>query len=213
MSTSSKKHVQLIDKVTIPAGVILNLWDLREQERISLEMEKDEYTVGEVLVLGVTGGKEKPSLKHSTEPVDPAELLIPREEAASTSRRSRVYVGKTVFIRLARAGNKKQPEYDVVVADSRSHRVGRFIERIGSFNPMLPKDSQARLKLDVEKVKAWLDKGAQPSMRVARFLDAAGVAKSTAHTASVVKHAAHRRLQKAVQRKSTAQSAAEATKK
>ena len=83
-------------------------------------------------------------------------------------------------IRLARGGAKKRPYYRIVVADSRAARDGGFIERLGSFNPLLPKDSELRLKLDLEKVKAWLAKGAQPSDRVMRFLDAAGVAKRTA---------------------------------
>ena len=83
----------------------------------------------------------------------------------------------SVVIRLARAGTKKRPVYHVVVADSRFPRDGRFIERLGHFNPLLPKDNEARLKLDLEKVKAWLAKGAQPSDRVLRFLDAAGIKK------------------------------------
>lgn len=86
----------------------------------------------------------------------------------------------SVVIRLARAGTKKRPIYHVVVADSRYPRDGRFIERLGFFNPLLPKDNEARLKLDLEKVKAWLAKGAQPSDRVMRFLDAAGVKKREA---------------------------------
>src|ERR1700754_1039511 len=81
----------------------------------------------------------------------------------------------SVVIRLARAGTKKRPVYHVVVADSRFPRDGRFIERLGHFNPLLPKDNEARLKLDMDKVKTWMAKGAQPSDRVARFLDAAGV--------------------------------------
>src|SRR6267154_2135274 len=85
----------------------------------------------------------------------------------------------SVVIRLARAGTKKRPVYHVVVADSRFPRDGRFIERLGHFNPLLPKDNTERLKLDMDKVKAWLAKGAQPSDRVTRFLDAAGVAKRT----------------------------------
>ena len=80
-------------------------------------------------------------------------------------------------IRLARAGTKKRPFYHIVIADSRSPRDGRFIERIGYFNPLLPKEKTERLKLDLDKVKAWLAKGAQPSDRVMRFLDAAGVKK------------------------------------
>ncbi len=82
-----------------------------------------------------------------------------------------------VVIRMARAGTKKRPVYHIVVADSRAPRDGRFIERLGYFNPLLPKDKAERLKLDLDKVKAWMAKGAQPSDRVMRFLDAAGVMK------------------------------------
>jgi small subunit ribosomal protein S16 len=80
-------------------------------------------------------------------------------------------------IRMARAGTKKRPVYHIVVADSRCPRDGRFIERLGYFNPLLPKDNAGRLKFDIEKAKNWLDKGAAPSDRVLRFLDAAGVRK------------------------------------
>ena len=80
-------------------------------------------------------------------------------------------------IRMARAGTKKRPVYHIVVADSRSPRDGRFIERLGYFNPLLPKDKTERLKFDLEKAKAWIAKGATPSDRVMRFLDEAGVAK------------------------------------
>src|SRR5439155_13145217 len=74
-------------------------------------------------------------------------------------------------------GTKKRPVYHIVVADSRSPRDGRFIERLGYFNPLLPKEKTERLKLDLEKVKAWMAKGAVPSDRVSRFLDAAGIMK------------------------------------
>ena len=83
----------------------------------------------------------------------------------------------SLVIRMARAGTKKRPFYHIVVADSRSPRDGRFIERLGFFNPLLPKEKTERLKLDLDKVQAWMKKGAQPSDRVMRFLDAAGVAK------------------------------------
>jgi small subunit ribosomal protein S16 len=82
-----------------------------------------------------------------------------------------------VVIRLARAGTKKRPVYHIVAADSRYPRDGRFIERLGHFNPLLPKDRKERLVLDFEKVKQWLAKGAQPSDRVMRFLDAEGIRK------------------------------------
>jgi small subunit ribosomal protein S16 len=83
-------------------------------------------------------------------------------------------------IRLARAGTKKRPFYHIVIADSRSPRDGRFIERIGFFNPLLAKDNKDRLKLDLDKVKAWMVKGALPTDRVSRFLDAAGLMKREA---------------------------------
>jgi small subunit ribosomal protein S16 len=85
-----------------------------------------------------------------------------------------------VVIRMARAGTKKRPVYHIVVADSRSPRDGRFIERLGYFNPLLPKDHKDRLKLDFDKAKTWMGKGAQPSDRVMRFLDAAGIRKREA---------------------------------
>jgi small subunit ribosomal protein S16 len=78
-------------------------------------------------------------------------------------------------IRLARGGAKKRPVYRIVVADSRSPRDGRFIEKLGTYNPLLPKDSDQRVMLDAERAKHWLGQGAQPTDRVARFLDAAGV--------------------------------------
>ncbi|KPP89673.1 MAG: SSU ribosomal protein S16 RpsP [Rhodobacteraceae bacterium HLUCCA08] len=78
-------------------------------------------------------------------------------------------------IRLARGGSKKRPFYRIVAADSRMPRDGRFIEKLGSYNPLLPKDSEDRVKMDLDKIKAWLDKGAQPTDRVARMLEAAGV--------------------------------------
>jgi small subunit ribosomal protein S16 len=85
-----------------------------------------------------------------------------------------------VAIRLARGGSKKRPYYRLVVADSRNARDGRFIEKIGTYNPLLAKDSPERVKLDVERAKHWLSVGAQPSDRVARFLDAAGVQERAA---------------------------------
>src|SRR5215475_15300732 len=83
----------------------------------------------------------------------------------------------SLVIRLARAGTKKRPVYHVVVADNRAPRDGRFIERLGYFNPLLPKEKTDRLKLDLDKVQAWMKKGAQPSDRVMRFLDTAGIMK------------------------------------
>ncbi|HEY0630057.1 MAG TPA: 30S ribosomal protein S16, partial [Sphingomicrobium sp.] len=80
-----------------------------------------------------------------------------------------------VAIRLARGGSKKRPYYRIVVADSRNSRDGRFIEKIGTYNPLLAKDSPERVKLDADRAKHWLSVGAQPSDRVLRFLDAAGI--------------------------------------
>ena len=80
-------------------------------------------------------------------------------------------------IRLARAGAKKRPQFRVVVADSRFPRDGRFIEKLGSYNPLLPKDSKERVTLDLDRIKHWLSKGARPTDRVLRFLDAAGLMK------------------------------------
>jgi len=78
-------------------------------------------------------------------------------------------------IRLARGGAKKRPYYRIVVADSRMPRDGRFIEKIGTYNPMLAKDDENRLKFDEERIKHWLGEGARPSDRISRFLEAAGI--------------------------------------
>ena len=80
-------------------------------------------------------------------------------------------------IRLARGGSKKRPFYRVVIADSRAPRDGRFIEKIGTYNPLLPKDSEQRVQIDVDQAKAWLEKGAKPTDRVARFLSEMGLVK------------------------------------
>jgi len=77
-------------------------------------------------------------------------------------------------IRLARGGSKKRPHYSIVAADSRMPRDGRFIEKLGTYNPMLPKDSEDRVKMDIERVKYWLGEGAQVTDRVSRMLEAAG---------------------------------------
>ncbi len=82
-------------------------------------------------------------------------------------------------IRLARAGSNKRPYYHIVVADARKPRDGRFIERIGKYNPMLPKDREDRIEVNTERAKYWLSVGAQATDRVARFLDAEGVMTRT----------------------------------
>ncbi len=86
----------------------------------------------------------------------------------------------SVKIRLARGGSKKRPFYSIVIADIRAPRDGRFIEKIGTFNPLLAKDDENRIILDTDRAKHWLDHGAQPTDRVLRFLDAAGLAKRDA---------------------------------
>lgn len=78
-------------------------------------------------------------------------------------------------IRLARGGSKKRPFYRIVASDSRMPRDGRYVEKLGTYNPLLPKDSEERVKMDMERVQYWLSQGAQPTDRVSRFLEAAGV--------------------------------------
>ena len=78
-------------------------------------------------------------------------------------------------IRLARGGSKKRPFYRIVAADSRMPRDGRYIEKLGTYNPLLPKDSEERVKMDMDRVKYWLGEGAQPTDRISRMLEAAGV--------------------------------------
>ena len=82
-------------------------------------------------------------------------------------------------IRLARGGSKKRPFYRIVAADSRMPRDGRFIEKLGTYNPLLPKDSEDRVKMDMDRIKHWLGHGAQPTDRIARMLEAAGVLPKT----------------------------------
>ena len=83
-------------------------------------------------------------------------------------------------LRLSRGGAKKRPYYRIVVADKRAARDGKYLERVGSYNPLLPKDSEERVKIDTERAQHWLSVGAVPSDRVARFLDAAGLYKREA---------------------------------
>ncbi len=87
-----------------------------------------------------------------------------------------------VVLRLSRGGSKKRPYYRIVVADERSPRDGKYIEKIGNYDPRLAKDSPDRVKIDTERAKHWLSVGAQPSDRVARFLDAAGVLERAARS-------------------------------
>lgn len=83
-----------------------------------------------------------------------------------------------IKIRLARAGTKKRPFYHIVASDSRMPRDGRFLERIGSYNPLMPKGSEERVRMNLERVQHWLAQGAQPTDRISRFLESAGVAQA-----------------------------------
>ena len=107
-------------------------------------------------------------------------------------------------IRLARGGSKKRPFYRIVAADSRMPRDGRFIEKLGTYNPLLPKDSPERVSVQIDRVKDWLSKGAQPTDRVARFLESAGVIaqkqRHNPHKALPGKKAQERAEQKAAAR-------------
>jgi small subunit ribosomal protein S16 len=85
-------------------------------------------------------------------------------------------------IRLARGGSKKRPYYQIVIADARSPRDGRFLEKVGSWNPMLAKDNAKRVELNAERIQEWLAKGAQPTDRVLRFLAEAGIATREARS-------------------------------
>ncbi len=82
-------------------------------------------------------------------------------------------------IRLARGGSKKRPHYSIVAADSRMPRDGRFIEKLGTYNPLMAKDSEERVKMNMERIQYWLDQGAQPTDRIARMLEAAGARPKT----------------------------------
>ena len=96
-------------------------------------------------------------------------------------------------IRLARGGSKKRPYYHVVLADARAPRDGRFLEKLGSWNPMLAKDNEKRIELNVERIQEWIAKGAQPTDRVLRFLAEAGVAERTLQHRKVTRCRVHLR--------------------
>ena len=98
-------------------------------------------------------------------------------------------------IRLARGGAKKRPYYSIVVADSHSPRDGRFIEKVGSYDPLLGKDDEKRITLKADRIGAWLSKGAQPTDRVARFLAKEGLATWT-HGANPKKGEPHAKAEK-----------------
>jgi small subunit ribosomal protein S16 len=113
-------------------------------------------------------------------------------------------------LRLSRGGSKKRPYYRIVVADARSPRDGRFIEKIGTYNPLLAKDSPERVKLDADRAKHWLSVGAQPTDRVLRFLDAAGVKERTARNNPNKGKPGEKATERAEERATKAAEAAEA---
>jgi small subunit ribosomal protein S16 len=115
-----------------------------------------------------------------------------------------------VSIRLSRGGAKKRPYYRIVVADARSPRDGNFIEKIGTYNPLLAKDDAKRVVLDTERAKHWLSNGAQPTDRVARFLDAAGVKERAARNNPKKAEAGEKAKERAQERADKAAAAAEA---
>ena len=118
-----------------------------------------------------------------------------------------------VRIRLSRGGAKKRPFYRIVVADSRRARDGKFIDQVGTYNPMLPKDSPDRVKIDVEKAKEWMAKGAQPSDRVTLFLSNLGAVEKPVITEKTKKHLPKKKAQErlaAANKKTEAPAEAEA---
>ena len=115
-----------------------------------------------------------------------------------------------INIRLARGGSKKRPYYKIVVADARSPRDGRFIEKIGNYNPLLAKDNEQRVQLDADRAKHWLSVGAQPTDRVARFLDQAGVLERSARNNPNKGKPGEKATERAEERATKAAEAAEA---
>jgi len=117
-------------------------------------------------------------------------------------------------IRLARGGSKKRPFYRIVAADSRMPRDGRYLERLGIYDPLQPKDSEDRVKMDIERIQAWLAKGAKPTDRIARMLEAAGVLpkseRDNPNKGKPGKKAAERAEKRAAREKAIAEAAAEA---
>lgn len=117
-------------------------------------------------------------------------------------------------IRLARGGSKKRPFYRIVAADSRMPRDGRFIEKLGTYNPLLPKDSEERIKMNLERIQYWLDQGAQPTDRISRFLEAAGTiekkVRNNPNKAKPGKKAVERSEEKAAKAAEAAEAPAEA---
>ncbi|MCM2456968.1 30S ribosomal protein S16 [Rhizobium sp. CG4] len=116
----------------------------------------------------------------------------------------------TLKIRLARGGSKKRPYYQIVVADARSPRDGRFLEKVGSWNPMLAKDNPLRIELNADLVKTWLEKGAQPTDRVLRFLNEAGIAERATRSNPDKAKPGKKALERIAEKKQKAEDAAAA---
>ena len=112
-------------------------------------------------------------------------------------------------IRLARGGSKKRPYYAIVASDSRMPRDGRFIEKLGTYHPMLPKDSEDRVKMDMERATYWLGQGAQPTDRVARFLEAAGHREKSVRNNPKAAQPGKKATERAKERAAKAEAAAE----
>jgi small subunit ribosomal protein S16 len=113
-------------------------------------------------------------------------------------------------IRLARGGSKKRPYYQIVVADARSPRDGRFLEKVGSWNPMLAKDNPQRIELKADLIKEWIAKGAQPTDRVLRFLAEAGLAERAARSNPEKAKPGKRALERVAEKRQKAEDAAAA---
>jgi small subunit ribosomal protein S16 len=113
-------------------------------------------------------------------------------------------------IRLARGGSKKRPYYQIVIADARAPRDGRFLEKVGSWNPMLAKDNEKRIELNAERLQHWIDNGAQPTDRVLRFMAEAGLAERAARSNPEKAKPGKRAIERAAERKQKADAAAAA---
>src|SRR5210317_1009456 len=116
-------------------------------------------------------------------------------------------------IRMSRGGAKKRPFYKIVIADSRRPRDGKFIEKVGFFNPLLPKDKKERLNLDTDRIKYWLSQGAQPSDRVARFLGQENIIPMPAQKNNPIKAKPKKKAQEKLKAAEEAKKAAEEAKK
>ena len=115
-------------------------------------------------------------------------------------------------IRLARGGSKKRPFYRIVAADSRMPRDGRYIERLGTYDPLLPRDNENRIKMDVERVQHWLERGAEPTDRIARMLEAAGLRPAKARSNPKKAEPGEKARKRAEEREARAKAAEEAAK-